>query len=365
MTQEHLTPEQIQRFALPTRAPDAERTRANAHIESCLQCRLAFEAALDPLAPALLNDLWHGRDAEAEECLDAKIIARYAQGEAGSVEADIVEMHIETCESCRSEVAAQEAGYKRLAVAALQTAQTASLAAKQPAQEVKVAANALPAPVARRGAWPATPHFKWRLAFGGSALAAAACGVLLWLHPNSSRQPHSSSDAGTTASNAIPLAPKTGQTRRADSPNPAEQRLASLARRGGRTMGGMGAGTIALIAPDGVLVSSLRPTFRWKAVSRAAAYRLTCIPQIGKDSRNKDGIRGNAGVIPYTVPADAGAGGADVAWTIPATQPALQPAVKYTWIVQALDADNRQAARSSTHEVLFFLTPAAPPAAAP
>ena len=415
-TPEHLTPAQIERFALPGDSPDAERTRANAHLQTCGQCRAAFQKALSISAPALLARLKGDEEIpyrrQAQECLDDDIVIRYAAGTAKGVEIDLVEMHLEFCASCRVQIAELAARFKAMEImdttTLVVTKQAAAgplaaepltaepltagkelaTAGKEPAapllsaaqknQENKGTAGIAPLFGARLREGPAKPRLAWGLALGGGAITVACIALL---HPGNRRQMPAPATSyrliSRSAQPALPLRnapPYTDSAKPADSAEPAEQRIASLARKGGRIMGGPASKFIALFRPDGVRVNSLRPSFRWQAVPHAAAYELTCIPQEerAKDRRQKtEGSKQNtegrrqkavdkiAGVVVYTVAADAPDLRADVVWTIPATHPALHPATTYTWIVRALGADRSLLARSSTYEELFFRTPEA------
>ena len=144
----------------------------------------------------------------------------------------------------------------------------------------------------------------------------------------------------------IPVDPKESRSLRA-SRLALPTLLASLAKTDGKTMGAPGEEPILLLRPGGTFVSSLRPTFAFKAVPQASKYKLTCIPQKSK---------ANADPISYTIPADPKASPSTVVWGIPSDLPVLEAATTYTWTVEALDAQDNTLAVSSRHEEVLFRT---------
>ena len=386
MDEEHLTTEQIERFALPPTAPDAERERANAHIASCKLCRDKFQQALPPFAFGFLTEEADAADAH----LDAELVVRYAEGEADAVEREIVALHMEVCRECRFEVKALQSVHREMEEEAGEKAgEEAGAITEAQSESVNTNKGPLAAWRARIRFWPEAPRLQWGLSYGGMALAGAGMLLLALQLPyfrqrpappqrnadaqseqtvrnlqdklTAARNELTQEKAARAAAEKIAKASKENPSDR-NSAAPEEdrfiksgrvappQKMASLVRNKERTMGGSHEEYIALLRPNGVFVSSLRPTFAWKAAPKAGWYRVTVIPHYPKRDEK---------ALLYFAPAAARHAQENVVWKIPPGQEPLRPATEYAWTVEALDAQKKLLepnVNSSPNEEVYFRT---------
>ena len=361
MDTNHLTQDQIERFALPATTPDAERTRANAHIQSCAQCQTAFAQALRPFTFPFLAE----REAP-EECLENEIMVRYVQRVTDAVEREIVEMHLETCVACRAEMEQLAAFYK-----AIENEDA------EPAREPDAKPGRFAAFQARLSALREAPRLKTSFAMGGMLLAGAAA-MLLVLWPRSA---HIQQDAArqrlqaqaelrqaqTERQTTLQLlaSAKTEKnnnpTQRFSTPADAPiQELEPLRSHSATMSGGSEKDAVLLLSPQATKVGSLRPLLEWKLqrpLPKATKVELTLV-----DAQTQESHVLTLGIetpkeraLPIYSP-DATAPH-EMAIQVP--DALLKPATKYRWSVAVKDASGTTIGGSSPNEETLFLTPSA------
>jgi hypothetical protein len=103
-----LTEEQITRYLIAPLEASDELREADVHVASCERCRTALRAkemrTLNPMELHSGNTINLTRD-----CLNSDLLLRYVRGEADVFETENVEMHIEDCRRCRSDLEALQA----------------------------------------------------------------------------------------------------------------------------------------------------------------------------------------------------------------------------------------------------------------